>query len=834
MAYNRRNLSIHLSLFFLSVGVIALQMALMQALSVTKYSHFSYLVISTALLGFGASGTFLYLLEERILARVSFWFTFFFFTFTVSVPLCYLAAQYLPLDIRYLFYTADQLFLYLVYVLLIFIPFFAGASLIGLSLTYFHEQVQSLYGANLLGSGVGGIVVLALMLLVPGSRSPLFIGSFGLTAFGIRYFTHPIDRFSDRRPSFSLRHTLAFAIAVIVSIMWGFISPDIPISRYKPLYRLHLLESQGDAEHILSRYGPRAQIDVFDSDTMHQTLFAGIQGETVPPAQLSLLMDGEGAGSIFKTKSIEDTTILDYTPQSIAYRLFERPNVLLLGEIDGVNIWLAKRWNAESITVVQDNPQLIEILTHELAQPSGSIFTDPAVEIIEQHPRHFLDTTDERFDIVQFVGAEAMVAETQGLLSLHENYMLTVESFQSALRVTRSHGYITITRGLQSPPRDNIKIFATALAALEREHRRYKDGRGGCITEPGEHLLAGRNYLAVNTIFSPTPIDQERIARYQSICNQLGMDTEYYPGIVSSTIEQINTIEGPENKPYSYLHYAYSNMVKGQSKTFYRDWAYDVRPATDNSPYFHNFFTWKSLDRFIEAYGNHWFARTELGYMVLIITFIEVTVIAFLLILLPLLVKRTRTRNPTATSFTILFFGSIGFGFMFLEMTFLQKFGKFLGDPLFSVACALTALMVSSGLGSMLQKRIHQNLFIRILGATVMVTAIAGAYLFILDPLLSLFAGFSTWIRFIITILCLSPISFFMGFFFSSGMTVLREHSVGLSPFAWGVNGFASVSASPLAVILSTASGFKQVIVIAVFLYIIAGLSMFLLPRRGQ
>jgi hypothetical protein len=271
--------------------------------------------------------------------------------------------------------------------------------------------------------------------------------------------------------------------------------------------------------------------------------------------------------------------------------------------------------------------------------------------------------------------------------------------------------------------------------------------------------------------------------------------------------------------------------LSGTEQDFYDGWAYDVRPATDNSPYFHNFFKWKSLNRFIEAYGTHWFARTELGYMVLIITFIEVSLIAFLLILLPLLVQGRRTRRRPNTLFTVIFFGSIGFGFMFLEMTFLQKFGKFLGDPLFSVACALTSLMVFSGLGSMVQERIHRDLFRRIKIAMVMVVVIGVVYLIFLDSVLYVFVESAAWLRFLITIVCLSPISFFMGFFFSSGMTALQHRSAELSPFAWGVNGFSSVSASPLAVILSTAMGFYQVMIIAFLLYVVAGMSTFLLNR---
>ena len=49
--------------------------------------------------------------------------------------------------------------------------------------------------------------------------------------------------------------------------------------------------------------------------------------------------------------------------------------------------------------------------------------------------------------------------------------------------------------------------------------------------------------------------------------------------------------------------------------------SYQVRSATDDSPYFQDFFKWSSIDRFLETYDDQWFQRLELGYVFLVITF---------------------------------------------------------------------------------------------------------------------------------------------------------------------------------------------------------------------
>ncbi|NBC02803.1 MAG: hypothetical protein GVY20_03765, partial [Bacteroidetes bacterium] len=78
------------TVFLLSVVLVALQLLLMRALSVSSYYHFSYLVISTALLGFGVSGTFLTFYYDKLAKNFSNWALFFLILFLISIPVSYL------------------------------------------------------------------------------------------------------------------------------------------------------------------------------------------------------------------------------------------------------------------------------------------------------------------------------------------------------------------------------------------------------------------------------------------------------------------------------------------------------------------------------------------------------------------------------------------------------------------------------------------------------------------------------------------------------------------------------------------------------------------------
>ncbi len=831
-------LQTHIFLVLISITVIVFQTVLIRALSILSYSHFISFVISIALLGFGASGTVLSLVKSRLEKHWTEWLFYTTALFTVSIPLCYLAASHLRLDIQYLFMSGNQILLLAVYALLLSFPFFLGAFCIGMVLTFRAGHVKTLYGANLIGSGLGGAAAVGLLFVSKSSLLPLYLGAGG--ALSLAVLAQPLRIQLGKGKLLKL---FATAGAFFFTGIWFFAAPSVPVDQYKSLSRLQELEAQGDAEQLVTRFGPRGRIDLFSSPVMHTTLFAGIQAEAVPPEQLSLLIDGNLEGGVFRTEALEETKILDFTPQSLPYRLLSGPSVLLLGERTGINIWLAKRFNARSITVVQENPQLYDLFQDEASSISGGIFSAPEVELIAENPRHFLDTTTRQFDIIQITSAESMSAMNPGLQGMHHDYIFTVEGFRSCLNNLSPGGLISVTRGVQTPPRDNVKLFATAVYALEKTDSPKVE----------DHLLMARNYLAATTLFSQEPLSEDIIARFSSHCRELGADTEYYPGIVSSEIEQVNVIPGPEGKPYSYFHHAVTSILEREERArVFKEWAYDVVPATDNAPFFYNFFTWGSLPRFIETYGSYWFRQAEMGYLVEVLTLAVVTGVAFFLILLPVLVFRkkgegraalktpshlpapVKVHTKTPPLWIVFHFLSIGFGFMFFEIIFIQFMGRLLADPALSAASIICSLLVFSGLGSTFQTVAGPDGKRRIRLAAFVTTALGLAYLVLLPTIVSVFQGYGLAVRFLITAFSIGPIAFFMGFFFSSGVEVMQDDAERGVPLAWGVNGFASVMASPLAVLLSVAVGFTGVMITAALLYGAVGLFTLLLDDGAE
>jgi hypothetical protein len=485
---------------------------------------------------------------------------------------------------------------------------------------------------------------------------------------------------------------------------------------------------------------------------------------------------------------------------------------LLLGETSGVNIWLAKRFGASLISVVFENPQIPELFKGPLAERGGQVLTGNDLTIHVASPRHFLEYSRARFDIIQVVSAESMAAGSSSLLSLHENYLLTVEGLSRCLEHLTPGGLLTITRGIQSPPRDNIKIFSTLVEATE------KIG----ITESADHLAQLRNHLAVCTLASRNPFQSSRIQALLEISNQLWLDIDHLTGFDPSSRKPFNQLLRSPGRKGSHYQLAASKILSADREQFFDNWAYNVRPATDDRPYFFDFFRWRSLPTFVESYGQHWFQRLELGYMILVISFVQIVAAATVLLLFPLFLWARKHATHHNRALALGYFLLLGLGFLAVEMSLMQRFTLIMGDPLLAVAVVLSGFLFFSGCGSLCSSRWVTSPLQAVVVSGLAIALLAPLILFLSQWSLGQVSTWNTASRFLFTLSLIAPLAFLMGWPFPAGMTLLEKVSPSLLPWAWGVNGFASVAAAPLTVLLAMSLGFRLVLSLSVTAYLLA------------
>jgi spermidine synthase len=817
-----------------SAAVIAMQLALVRSLSIASYYHFVYLVISTALLGFGASGTLLALLpgssaRYRGLALVAL------LAFAATSSWALRAALAVPLDLYYLLYSLREAARLWMTTLILFLPFFAGGLFIGAVLRERRNRAGATYAANLLGSAAGGIAVLPVLGLTAPSTVQLWIG-LGSLGLAVLWLLRSWGELPRRRLWALL--TVLVAASCLASVALPF---EVEFDQYKGGAFARRLQQQSDADLLATARSPVARWDAFDARSMHHTLFAA-PGAPEPPEQVQLMRDGFLVGALFDIEGPEEAPILDALPQSLAYAALENPRVLLLGENSGANIWLALKTGASSVTAVVPDSEFTELMRGPLSGRGGSVFADPRVTVVSLDPRNALERLRGPFDLIHVATTEGVPAAGAGLLSLQEDYLLTVEAIEIALEKLRRGGLISATRGLQSPPRDNLRLFSLFARAM---------GRRGASGE--SHLFQARNYLAATTILSGDPFDPRRVERLRSRAGELSMDVDYFPGITPADLTEINRLApgraeaGARGSPGSPYYQAALALLSDERAGFIDSWLYDISAPTDDQPYFHDFFVPSQLGTYMESYGHLWFSRLELGIVVVVVTLLQAFVAGVALILLPILVARRRRKpaSPGAdlaaapvadlaaapeagrtTAWTVLHFALIGLGFMAIEMLFIQRGIRVLGDPVYSTAAVITALLAWAGLGSAVQGRLSlpPGRTIAVGGAAVVATGVLT--LLVLEAAGGSLArlggapGEGGAARFASFVVILGPVSFCMGWLFPAAVSWLdaRGGDVGL---AWAVNGVASVVAAPLAVLVASSFGFSRLAAGAFVCYMI-------------
>ena len=85
-----------------------------------------------------------------------------------------------------------------------------------------------------------------------------------------------------------------------------------------------------------------------------------------------------------------------------------------------------------------------------------------------------------------------------------------------------------------------------------------------------------------------------------------------------------------------------------------------------------------------------------------------------------------------------------------------------------------------------------------------------------------------------VSLLLIAPLAFAMGMPFPLGLSRLGEAQPGLIPWAWAINGCASMLGAVLATVLAIQFGFTVVILSAVGLYGIAATAFWRFPGAAE
>jgi hypothetical protein len=783
-------------IFLLCCGTLLLELSLTRVMSVTLWYHFGFLVISTALLGFGASGVTLALWRrlreamplDRSLSVLA-------LLFGVTTVASFWLQQHIRFDPFSLLSDLSQLWRMPLFLLTVMVPFFFAGLALGLLFTRGSASVNCLYAFDLLGAGLGCGAIALVLPVFGGAGAVVFAALVGLLAslvFG----------WNEARRVALGAGALAIAFLMLASVAETALPLTITANKrtvaVKPTY---------------SAWNTFSRIDLFDlpkskDDARPQVLFRFDAG-TASTEIANLAPD-------FRTVAATMTKPMDFDSQ-VAYLGRTKPNVLIIGSGAGAEVLDAVHYGASSVTAVELNPIIDDVIKHRFKDRWGGLFDQPQVRLVTAEGRSFVRRSHDTYDAIISEHTISNSAIASGALALTENYVLTREAFEDYYDHLSPDGIIFFTRPQNQIPR----LFATGREVLQAHgvtdlaaHFYAFGGRPGGNAEKSRFNRFVAGFLIKKTPFTPEEV--------RAISAFLGVDTP--KGEVAALYAPLDPQTGT----------IYQRLLNATDVTrVYADSPDMIAPATDNQPFFNQHTRWSSIgwhtisDLFHQGkMGRMALEDRPVAEVTLIVLLAQTTLIAAILIVLPLLRFKREDLRALDRGRILVYFAGLGLGFIFIEVVFLQHFTLFLGQPIYTFAVVLAGLLMFTGFGAYLSERLggtpraRLRFIIPVLLVLLAVTAWLTPVMFHAALGLPLFA------RVALSLAVIAPLGIMLGMPFPTGLRVVAVEAPGLVPWAWGINGFFTVIGTVLALMFAMMFGFFIVLVVAGVCYLLAWLAL--------
>jgi len=639
------------------------------------------------------------------------------------------------------------------------------------------SDVAKLYFADLVGAGLACLVAVWFITRL-GPPAVVMLSAVVLTLVSI------VTLLPKR--SALLVVTAATTLLLLVPVVHNSFLPDV-----RPEDTKHA----GGPGTIFSEWGPVFRVDAVQLE----------------PNSALLLHDGNFGSAIYKWNGkIASLGRYDTDPRSLPFHILQThpQHELIIGSAGGNEILASLRFHAPDIEAVELNPVTISLLTHHFADWTGHLADHPGVHMHLGDGRSYLARSDTKYDLIWFVAPDSYAANnavSSGALVLAESYLYTSDMIKDSLEHLSDRGIMVVQFGeldVQHKPNRTARYVDTARDALR------KTG----VDDPGKHIAVSA-FLTNNSgdfstvVVQRTPFTDDEIAGYHAgIARTPGVTSLYSPG----------------DRPGPSVVAQIAGGTDAQSASAVKSYPLDISPVHDDAPYFWHF------DRFSHVLANIFHPikgsdpEVSIGERALLLLLFFAALYAAVFLLLPFVAVRDRWRTLPAKGVSAVYFAALGLGFMLFEITMIQRLIRFLGYPTYSLTVTLAAILVSTGIGSLLSDRIVNRSRVAVPALLGVLAGLTLFYQFALDNITDGLLSLPLGARVVIAFLVLFPLGLCLGMFMPLGLGVvgrLTEHRSDYVAWSWAVNGFFSVIGSVLTIILSMQYGFRTVQFLALAVY---------------
>lgn len=813
----RQKNKLFIGLFFICLSTLAFELLQTRILSVIYFHHVVYLTVTIALMGFGISGALASIYNKKLLNNPSKYLALFSWLFSISIILSISIIAY---SVNLFIEQVTIKKLIFSYTILI-IPFIFSGLVISLLLMHRSKLIHKLYFTDLVSSGLG--TALFIILIGP-------IGGEGLVFFLAIMAALAALSFSMLKKENKKTQIIIILYIFLIFIGWTTSKNsiiNIKPENYKWMAMIYDEIVHPDAKLEQVKWTPISRIEILTDPTGH---LARYWQESSPDSYRMMTADGDSHTLIHSkeniyliTKKIQENNDSHLT--NLAYKLKNNPEVLVIGVGGGYDIICSLAYNAKNVIGVELNPANYNFTKNIYKDFHGDFFSKDNITLINDEGRSYIRRCSKEFDIIQISAIDTFAALSSGAYVLSENYLYTVEAFKEYINHLKNNGILSIYRWFfEEKPRETLRLSALAIEAYRELN----------ILNPEKHIAIIGSPGWASSLFKKSEFTIDEIKIIEDYTKRFNWTVLFFPKILPPKQQKIyekiyykeisNRILLTDSTIFNDLFRSYT---ENKLKEFYNNYSYKVNPVYDNKPFFFEYNKLNIKNLFSQK-GYIELLRGNISNFVLYVLLIEILVITGVLIIWPLWRHYKEGLRVKRKYSIITYFSALGIGFMFIEISLMQKFVLFLGHPIYSISVVLTSMLIFSGIGSYVAGKFPLKFVTTILISILAISIIGIINLFFLPKIFNIFLKYTVSYRILISILILAPLSFFMGMPFPSGLRVVDQVSKKLIPWAWGINGASSVLSSVVAIILALNFGFSFVLFLAIMIYAIGGAQFYI------
>ncbi|MFT4542647.1 MAG: SAM-dependent methyltransferase [Planctomycetota bacterium] len=759
-------------LFLVTLTTLCLEVLDTRLLSVMTWYHLSFFAVSTAMFGMSAGALQVYLrkeLYEGDRARESLIRNT--FLFAISIPISHIANLVIPIAEGPSLESDLGLF---ISTLALAAPFYLSGVAVAVCLTRIPGKIGLVYAVDLVGAALGSLLVLPLLEYTNISTAVMICGA--LAAVAAFCFSM----------AFSARGKVSAIVVSLLLVAAG-------VGNMMADSNLRIWWPKGQSSR-------NQQVDDENWNIHSQIMLLGAKDKDISPwywgpgkgakqykvRSQRMIIDGNAATAMTKWDgNRESLKWVSHDVTSLPYHIRKGGSAAIIGVGGGRDILTALWADSQKVTGVEINAILLGYLQNEFREYCG-IADFPGVKLVHDEARSYYTRETERYDVLQMSLIDTWAATGAGAFTLTENGLYTIEAWRIFLDVLKPNGIFSVSRWYsEDDASETSRLMALGTAALI--DRGIENPRS-CMAL----IAVGR---VATLMLSLTPFSEQDLRKLQVSSNEMGFKPLIMPGL------------DPENEQ---LNAIVSAATMDELAVACEHEYFDYSPPTDERPFFFNFLKPGSLVKKEEVTKRS--PGVLVGNLKATNTLITLAQISLLLVLglvfLPLV--RTGLPDMPAASFllSVMYFGAIGFGFMMVQISFMQRFSIYLGHPTYAVIVILFSMILMAGVGSWISDKIPAER--SGLVAFAYPLAVAGALyaaLTLIQPMIdtTIHEDLSTRIMYVLAMV--APVSLLLGLCFPIGMRLVGQISDDSMPWMWGVNGGCGVLGAVLAVGLSMWGG---------------------------